>query len=195
MLYQARVESYLEELGSDKLKMGSKFGELVEKYPAFIDGYIEYWKYLKFRLTLIQKTTQQKTNEIEDDNGEILIERMRDVAECALYYSDCTQVPTSLWVEARLCYAKQMVYEGLLTEAIEVLRDICFIIPPMPLSDLSYNQDQSVFSKKAGDQNSQRQAVAEKIGAKKLRGQSMLDDIAELDNEIREREEELDRMQ
>lgn len=107
-MYRARVESYLEELGNDKLKMGDKFEELVSAFPAFIDGYIEYWKYLKFRLTVKQKSSQgsEKTNEIVDDRGQNLIERMRDVAECALYYSDCTQVPTSLWVEARLCYAK-----------------------------------------------------------------------------------------
>jgi hypothetical protein len=37
---------------------------------------------------------------------------MRDVSETALYYSDCTEVPTSFWVEARIIFAKQMIYEN-----------------------------------------------------------------------------------
>jgi hypothetical protein len=43
---------------------------------------------------------------IKDDAGNFLIERMRDISELALYFSDCTEVPTSLWVESRICYAK-----------------------------------------------------------------------------------------
>jgi hypothetical protein len=55
---------------------------------------------------------------------------MKDIALQALYYSDCVEVPTSLWVEARIIYAKQCVFEKDITSAIKVLRDICFIIPP-----------------------------------------------------------------
>jgi len=40
-------------------------------------------------------------------------------------------VPTSLWVEARTIYAKQMIYDRKLREAIDILRDVCFILPPM----------------------------------------------------------------
>ena len=49
----------------------------------------------------------------------------------ALAQSDNTEVPTSLWVEARTIYAKQMIYEKKLKEAIDILRDICYILPPM----------------------------------------------------------------
>ena len=43
--------------------------------------------------------------------GTPLLEKMRQVSEFALYFSDSTQVPTSLWVESRICYSKQMLYE------------------------------------------------------------------------------------
>lgn len=78
---------------------------MLELYPTFIDGYIEYWKYLKFRLTQKQKLGL-KTDLIKDDAGNGIIDKMRYVAETALYFSDCTEVPTSLWVDARICYAK-----------------------------------------------------------------------------------------
>jgi hypothetical protein len=66
---------------------------------------------------------------------------MRTVAETALYYSDCVEVPTSLWVEARIIYAKQMVFEKDVTKAILVLRDISMIIPPLPVDGLSFKQE------------------------------------------------------
>ena len=66
---------------------------------------------------------------------------MRTVAETALYYSDCVEVPTSLWVEARIIYAKQMVFEKDVTKAILVLRDISMIIPPLPVEGLSFKQE------------------------------------------------------
>jgi len=60
-----------------------------------------------------------------------MLDKMREVAEMALAQSDNTEVPTSLWVEARTCYAKQMIYEKKLQSAIGILRDICYILPPM----------------------------------------------------------------
>ena len=47
----------------------------------------------------------------KDSQGGLIIQEMRDVAETAIYFSDCTSVPTSLWVEARICYAKQMMFD------------------------------------------------------------------------------------
>jgi hypothetical protein len=64
---------------------------------------------------------------------------MKDIALQALYYSDCVEVPTSLWVESRIIYAKQCVFEKDISGAIKILRDICFIIPPLGLDNLSYN--------------------------------------------------------
>ena len=73
---------------------------------------------------------------------------MRDVAETALYYSDCTYVPTSLWVDARICLAKQFVFEKNITQATQILREICFLIPPLPIDGLSFSTQQ--YSKKIG---------------------------------------------
>jgi hypothetical protein len=58
---------------------------------------------------------------------------MNSVAESALYYSNCAEVPTSLWVEARTCYAKQMVFEKDVAKAISTLKEIINILPPLPI--------------------------------------------------------------
>ena len=71
------------------------------------------------------------TEEVEEGSGIKLLDKMRGIAEMALAMSDSTEVPTSLWVEARTIYSKQMIYDKKLMEAIEILREICFILPPM----------------------------------------------------------------
>ena len=43
-----------------------------------------------------------------------------------------------------------MIFEKDVVKAIQILKDICFIIPPMDIEDLSYNTDDKVFSKKVG---------------------------------------------
>lgn len=58
--------------------MGQAFEELLKLYPTFIDGYLEYWKYLKFRMGGFKGCKES------------LVLKMRDIAEQALYYSDCT---------------------------------------------------------------------------------------------------------
>ena len=65
---------------------------------------------------------------------------MRECATNALMYSDATEVPTSLWVEARIIYAKQMIFEKQIDQAISILKDICYIIPPYQIEGLSYVQ-------------------------------------------------------
>ena len=71
-------------------------------------------------------------------SGKKLIDNMRDCATNALMYSDATEVPTSLWVEARIIFAKQMVFEKQIGQAISILKDICYIIPPYGIEGLSY---------------------------------------------------------
>jgi len=44
--------------------------------------------------------------QIIDKSGKKLLDKMREIATNALIQSDCTEVPTSLWVEARIIYAK-----------------------------------------------------------------------------------------
>lgn len=50
MLFQARMEAYLIETGEDE-NYGKAFEVLLDQFPTFIDGYINYWHYLKYRLT------------------------------------------------------------------------------------------------------------------------------------------------
>jgi hypothetical protein len=68
---------------------------------------------------------------------------MRECATNALMYSDATEVPTSLWVEARIIFAKQMIFEKEIGQAISILKDICYIIPPYHIAGLSYVQSMS----------------------------------------------------
>ena len=63
---------------------------------------------------------------------------MLDVAETALVYSDSTEVPTSLWVEARIIYAKQMIFMRDVESAVGILREICYILPPFEVAGLSF---------------------------------------------------------
>ena len=65
---------------------------------------------------------------------------MRTCAENALQYCDAAEVPTSLWVEARIIYAKQMIFDKEIGHAIRILKDISYIIPPYPIEGLSYVQ-------------------------------------------------------
>jgi hypothetical protein len=59
--------------------------------------------------------------------------------------SDSTEVPTSLWVEARTIYSKQMIYDKKLKEAIDILREICFILPPMTsVKGLSFVENEKI---------------------------------------------------
>ena len=141
------MESYLLE--AETVRVGSAYEEFLQEYPRFIDGYIQYWKYLKFRLTERQKYGERSLK-IADDKGNNLLEKMRSVVETALYFSDCTEIPTSLWVDARVCFAKQLVMDRDIAKAIDILRDLCYILPPFPIEDLSYIQENAVFSKKAG---------------------------------------------
>ena len=141
------MESYLLE--AETVRVGSAYEEFLQEYPRFIDGYIQYWKYLKFRLTERQKYGERSLK-IADEKGNNLLEKMRSVVETALYFSDCTEIPTSLWVDARVCFAKQLVMDRDIAKAIDILRDLCYILPPFPIEDLSYIQENAVFSKKAG---------------------------------------------
>jgi hypothetical protein len=47
-------------------------------------------------------------------------------------------VPTSLCIEARIIYAKQMLYEKDVKEAVRILHEICYILPSLPIEGLSF---------------------------------------------------------
>ena len=58
LLLKARMDAYLiesvEQVGrstaSNPFEFGRRFEELIKEFPSFIDSYIHYWKYLKFRI-------------------------------------------------------------------------------------------------------------------------------------------------
>ena len=54
LLFQARMEAYLLENETSE-NFGKAFDTLIEEYPTFIDGYINYWHYLKYRLSTLTK--------------------------------------------------------------------------------------------------------------------------------------------
>lgn len=107
LLFQARMESYLIETENSE-NFGQAFATLIEQYPTFIDGYINYWHYLKYRLTSLSSQGGQPKHakQIKDKSGINLLDRMRECATNALMRSGETEVPTGLWVEARIVYAK-----------------------------------------------------------------------------------------
>ena len=84
------------------------------------------------------KGKPKHADQILDNSGKKLLDKMRECATNALMYSDATEVPTSLWVEARIIFAKQMIFEKEIGKAISILKDICYIIPPYPIDGLSY---------------------------------------------------------
>lgn len=66
MLYNCRVQSYLSGAPDSSL-----FDQLITSLPSFIDGYIEFWKFLRY---------------LKTDN----LAKMRTIAETAMYFSDCS---------------------------------------------------------------------------------------------------------
>ena len=85
------------------------------------------------------------TTEVTDQTGVSIVEKMHFVAEQALFQSQCTEVPTSLCVEARIIFAKQMLYEKKIDLAIDILHDICYILPQLPIEGLSYIDTETQF--------------------------------------------------
>jgi len=51
LLLKARMEAYLIEDVNETKNFGQAYENLVNEFPSFIDAYVHYWKYLKFRLT------------------------------------------------------------------------------------------------------------------------------------------------
>jgi hypothetical protein len=64
---------------------------------------------------------------------------MRKIAELAILRSeDSVNVSTSMWVKVRIMMARTYLLHKEVGKAIDVLRDICFILPPFPIERLSY---------------------------------------------------------
>jgi hypothetical protein len=169
LLFQANLKAYCVETIDEPDGFGQAFEELINEYPTFIDAYLQFWKYLKFRLSQMsgrtmdsgaskkmmkKRGTMSAAADVKDQSGIVIIDKMHIVAEQALIQSQCTEVPTSLCVEARIIYAKQMLYEKQVAVAVNILHDICYILPQLPIDDLSYiDTDQSQMNEESVKRN------------------------------------------
>lgn len=52
--------------------------------------------------------------------------------------SEHSSVPTSLWVETRIMRAKSYIFNDDVAKAINILKDICYILPPFPIENLLF---------------------------------------------------------
>lgn len=79
----------------------------------------------KVKKVLRKKGVLNQASVVKDSQGMPILEKMHRVAEQALLQSQCTEVPTSLCIEARQIYANQMLYEKNVEKAVSILHDIC----------------------------------------------------------------------
>jgi hypothetical protein len=50
LLFKANLQAYCVETIDELAGYGQGFETLICEYPTFIDAYLQFWKYLKFRL-------------------------------------------------------------------------------------------------------------------------------------------------
>jgi hypothetical protein len=101
----------------------ASFERLISEHPFFIEGYHNYWMYIA-SLYNKQKTSIDLLNTIS----------LNAMTKC----ENTREVPTSLWVETRIIRSKTLLLGKNVEEAINVLREICYILPPFPIADLSF---------------------------------------------------------
>jgi hypothetical protein len=63
---------------------------------------------------------------------------MSRIAQTAMENSEHSSVPTSLWVETRIMRAKTYIFNDDVANAINTLKDICYILPPFPIENLQF---------------------------------------------------------
>lgn len=93
------------------------YEKIIKKHPYFIEAYSCYWHYMKFKKNF---------------------KAMREIAEVALLKSSCTEISTNMWVETRCMMAKSYLCVNKVRKAIDILHEICYILPPFPLTGLKY---------------------------------------------------------
>ncbi|CDW77883.1 ras-2 protein [Stylonychia lemnae] len=114
MLYRAKIFGFMLK---DRVKATEQFEKLLQYYPTFLEGQLQYWVYLKSN-----KQYQQA-----------LI-----VAERTSQSSESTKIPTSQWVEARFNLSKSYLIGKQVKKAIDTLKEICYLLPPFPIEELPF---------------------------------------------------------
>lgn len=112
------------DISRDKEETIEAFEEGIRKNPNNIHVYIEYWKFLKYL----------KRHE-----------RMIELSERMIKAADSSSVPTDQWIEAHDLRFKSLLMKGnskdIIEEAVNTLKKICYILPPLPVDGLWYIQD------------------------------------------------------
>eukprot|EP00347_Sterkiella_histriomuscorum_P002786 403366804 len=114
LLTKAKIYAYLLK---DQKKAVETYEKLITDYVHFLDGYISYWNYLK--------------------RNKNYHESLR-IAQLAMKASESTKVPTSLWVLSRMNMSKSYLIDRQIKKSIEVLKEICYILPPFPMCELNF---------------------------------------------------------
>lgn len=100
------------------------FEEGIRKTPHNINIYLEYWKFLKYL----------KRND-----------KMIELSERIIKAADNPAVPTDQWIEAHDIRFKSLLMKGnskeIIEEAVNTLKKIWYILPPLPIDGLWYIQD------------------------------------------------------
>ena len=114
LINMAKIYGYLLD---QAVKARELFDQVTDQYPNNVEAHVEYWRYLFKR----KEYSKAKL-----------------VAERALQASEAISVPTSLWVETRIIMSKSLLVTKEVEKAIESLKDICFLLPPFPIDDLTF---------------------------------------------------------
>jgi len=114
MLMRALIAVYLQQDKRGGIKM---FESLLHAHPTFVEGVIEYWKYM---------------NSIQNQS------EMERLSLKALELCKTSNVVTSDWVLSHIIRAKTFLYRRSVNKAIDQLKQISAILPPLPIEGLNY---------------------------------------------------------
>ena len=78
LLLKARMEAYLIEDVNETENFGQAYEDLVTEFPSFIDAYVHYWKYLKFRLTQL---TGRNGSNVQDRRKTGLLKSAKQITD------------------------------------------------------------------------------------------------------------------
>lgn len=125
----------------DKNSTIQAFEEGIKLSQNNIYIYIEYWKFMKY----LKKT-----------------DKMLEISEQLMKVVDNSCIPTDQWIEAHDLRFKTLLMKGstkeLIEEAINTLKKIWYILPPLPVDGLWYikdAQEEAELKKEAADEKAQ----------------------------------------
>ena len=110
------------------------FEDGISSTPNNINIYIEYWKFLKY----LKKSDKE-------GSSKSYTEKMISLSERMLKAADNYNVPTDQWIEAHDIRFKSLLMKDdtkeTIEEAVNTLKKVWYILPPLPVDGLWYIQD------------------------------------------------------